>query len=159
MRKIFFLFSFLVLSLTIYAQGIVFSVEELPKYGLSMEHLDSLYKNGLPINDTIHPVFSQNYFDTVVDKSRLYLLQKIGDYFMANKLNWEPSVSCWNRLYLNTDGTIDFFIYHFMQPVDSIKEIEFKRLLNLFFKENKVTVKATQKYSICGQVIWKDKVN
>lgn len=156
MRKMIFLFSFLVLSAITYAQEKVFNVQELPQYGLSMQHLDSIYKNGLPVSDTIHPIFTQNYFDTVVEKLRLDLLQKLGGYFLENNLKWEPSVKCWNRMYFNTDGNIDYFVYHFITPITSTKEAEFKRLLNSFLTDYRITVITSQKFSVCGGVVWTD---
>jgi len=156
MKKIFFLAAVLFISVTIYGQGKIFSVEELVWHGLTMDHLDSIYKNGLPVSDPNHQVFSQNYYDNVVEKARIALLQKMGDYFKKNGLKWQSSVNCWNRMYFNLNGSIDYFVYHFIGKVDEKKENEFKKLLNIFFKENKLTVGAPEKFSLCGKVTWTD---
>jgi hypothetical protein len=145
MKKIIFLASVLFISVSMYGQGKTFSVEELVWHGLSMNHLDSIYKNGLPVSDPNHQVFSQNYYDNVVEKARIALLQKMGDYFEKNGLKWGNSVKCWNRIYFNSNGTIDYFVYHFIGKVDNNKENEFKKLLNRFNNDNKFPVVAKGK--------------
>ena len=156
MKKIVFLTSILFITITTYGQDKVFSVEELIWHGLTMDHLDSIYKNGLPVSDPNHQLFNQNYFENVVEKARIDLLQKMGDYFKKNGLKWEKSVKCWNRIYFNSNGSIDYFVYHFKDKIPDNKENEFKRLLNNFIKYNKVSINAPEKYSLCGTVSWTD---
>jgi hypothetical protein len=121
-----------------------------------MDHLDSIYKNGLPVSDPNHQVFSQSYFNNVVEKERIDLLQKMENYFKKNGFKWGNPVKCWNRIYFNPTGSIDYFVYHFMDKIPDNKENEFKRLLNSFIRNNKVSVNAPWKYSLCGTVSWTD---
>lgn len=147
---------FVFLSLTVFGQDRVYDAKELTKQSYSMQDLDSIYKNGLPINDTIHPLFTQEYFDSIVAIERIDLLKNMASYFNSHGLKWEPSVDIWTRIYCDTNGEIEYLFYHFLRPINSIKEKEFKRLANNFLQENKLSVQASQKFSICGQIKWID---
>lgn len=156
MKKIILLFVVLIASLTIYGQDRVFSVEELTRFGLSMQQLDSIYKNSLPASDSINPLFDQGYFDTVVEPARLLLLQQAGGYLSKNDFRWGEPVKLWNRIYVNADGSIDYFVYHLMSSIDPKQELELKKQLNAFLKGEKLPVKSSKKWSLCGGVVWKD---
>jgi hypothetical protein len=156
MKILLYLVSFLLTATTIFGQSKTYSVEELGWHGLTLNHLDSIYYNGIPGSDPRYQVFSQKYFENVVAKARIDLLQKIGDYFKKNNLKWGTEVKCWTRMYFNTDGTIEYFVYHFISKVDNNKEDNFKRLLDSFIKINKFSVIAKQKFSLCGGVTWTD---
>ena len=156
MKKITLLFFLFLCSISSYSQDKVLDVKELAKHSFSMQHLDSIYKNGLPVDDSIHPVFTQIYFDSVVDKAWNNLLQNMGKYFSKNGLKWDNPTKCWNRMYFSSTGDVDYFVYHFISPVDEKKEIEFKKVLNSFLKENKMPVAASRKFSLCRGVTWTD---
>jgi hypothetical protein len=146
----------LFISITIFGQDRVYDTKELTIQGYSMQNLDSIYKNGLPESDTLHPLFTKDYFDTIVSIERIDLLQKMASYLKKNGFKWEPSIRIWTRIYFDTNGEVDYFLYHFMKPIDSAKEKEFRQLANNFFMEYKIQVNSSQKFSLCGQVVWKD---
>ena len=156
MKVILYWVSFLLTATTAFGQNKTYSVEELSWHGLTLDHLDSIYYNGIPGSDPRYQVFSQNYYDNVVAKARIDLLQKIGDYFKKNNLKWGTPTACWTRMYFNTNGTIEYFVYHFKGKVDYKKEDDFKRLLDSFLKANKVSITSKQKFSLCGSVTWTD---
>jgi len=156
MKVILYLVSFLLTATTLLGQSKTYSVEELSWHGLTLDHLDSIYYNGIPGSDPRYQVFNQNYYENVVAKARIDFLQKIADYFKKNNLKWGTPATCWTRMYFNTNGTIEYFVYHFIGKVDYKKEDDFKRLLDSFLKVNKVSVISSQRFSLCGSVTWTD---
>jgi len=147
---------FIFLSLTVFCQDRVYDTKEHTKQGYTMQYLDSVYKNGLPINDTLHPLFNQVYFDSIVAKERVELLKNMAKDFNNHGFKWEPSINIWTRIYCDTMGEVNYLFYHFMQPIDSIKEKEFKVLSNNFLRKNKLAVSSPQKFSLCGRITWSD---
>lgn len=134
----------------------VYDAQELTEQAYSMDNLDSIYKNGLYVNDTLNHVFTQLYLDSVVLVERIKLFNNLSNYLKNNGFKWDSSINMWTSIYCDTNGDIDYFLYHFMRPVDKTKEIEFKRLVNKFLLENKISVTASQKFHICGHILFKD---
>ena len=157
MKKVIISVFFLFFATTIFAQDRVYDAGKLTKQGASMEDLDSIYKNGLPANDTLNPVFDQIYYDTIVAVERLELFNEMSRYFKKNGFKWDLSLKVWTRIYTDTNGNVDYLFYHFMRPVESSKEKAFIKQANNFLKEYKLPVKSTRKYSLCGQIIWEGK--
>jgi len=155
-RIVFILMAFIFLSLLGFGQDRVCEAKKMTKQGYTMQKLDSIYKNGLPVSDTLHPLFTQVYYDSIVAIERIELLKKMSNYFNNHNLKWKPSVNIWTRIYCDTTGEVNYLFYHFMRPIDSIKEKEFKVLANNFLRKNKLSVFSTQKFSLCGRITWKD---
>ena len=155
--KVFLLLVFHVLfSLVVLGQNRVYDAKELTTQAYTMQDLDSIYKNGLPANDTINPVFNKIYFDSIVAKERIQLLNDMANYFIKQGFKWEPSITIWTRIYCDTNGTVDYLFYHFMKPISSIKEKEFRLLSNNYVRDNKLSITASRKFSICGSMTWYD---
>ena len=157
MKIIFISVFLLVLSISTFAQDRVYDAGKTTKQGYLMDDLDSIYKNGLPVNDTLNPVFNQNYYDTIVAIERLELFNEMSRYFKKNSFKWESPINVWTRIYTDTNGNVDYLFYHFMRPVESSKEQDFIKHANDFLKEYKMPVKSSRKFSVCGQIKWEGK--
>ncbi|MFW6248751.1 MAG: hypothetical protein ACOC4J_03165 [Bacteroidota bacterium] len=156
MKTTIFAFILLLHSLVFYGQNRVYNIKDTTNEGLTMSDLDSIYKNGLSANDSTNPVFSHEAFDSIVKPERQKLLRNLRAHFDDNGFNWQPALMIWTRMYVDENGRIDYLLYHFITPINSIKEAEFRKTVNKFLMENKLNISAPVKFSICGRVVFKE---
>lgn len=87
-----------------------------------------------------------------IDAYRNYLLE-FGKFLGKNNFKWEETTKGWNRIYMQPDGTIDYFIYS-LKDIPAEKEKEFRRLLTLYVKEHKFGNIAPIKFAQCSSVMY-----
>lgn len=122
--------------------------EEAKQKGISPE-VDKIYKGALG---------DDGVFTTEEDKQRhiatyYNFLKGLGEYLNTNNFKWEDTTKGFNRIYMQPDGTIDYFLYSFKDlPAD--KEKEFNRLLNLYIKDHKFGSTAPVKFAQCSPVTY-----
>jgi len=139
-----------------FGQDKALTFQEAEKRGISIQHLDSIYKSA------IHDDVKLAVFKSAAEQEKLKaaynrLLQDLGSFLKANNFRWENQTRCFNRIYLNADGNIDYFLINF--PKDQItteKEKEFSRLLNLFIRDYKFALTANEKFAQCSPVKYSD---
>ena len=92
----------------------------------------------------------------------LKLLQDFGKFLALNQFKWPGAVKCFNRIYFNANGSIDYFLYDFttknVEPKDRLfpeKQAEFNRLLNLFIRDYKIALTAKTGFAQCSPVTYK----
>jgi hypothetical protein len=153
MKKISILFLLLIaLSTETMAQQKIMSILEAEKSGISIQKLDSLYKSAVHSNQDLA------VFKTPEDQARLQgayiqFFQKLGVFLSKNNFKWEQKTRCFNRIYMNNDGSIEYFIYNFNKDqISASKEKEFTNLLSLFIQENKFPISANEKFAQCSPI-------
>jgi len=80
-------------------------------------------------------------------------LKGLGEYLYNNNFKWESVTKGFNRIYMKPDGTIDYFLYVF-KDFSSEKQKEFDRLLNLYIKDHKFGITASEKFAQCSPVTY-----
>jgi len=136
-----------------FGQHLALTFQEAEKHGIIIKELDSLYLSA------VHVDTSQAVFKTAEEQSTMYqeyvkLLQDFGHFLKQNNFTWEKPTMCFNRIYFNNDGTIDYFIFNFRgktedKPTEE-KQKEFTRLLNLFINDYKISLTAKTKFAQCS---------
>jgi len=155
MKKFTFHLIAFLLTVTLYGQQHVFSLSDLEKQGISMKHLDSLYK-AVPSKDTIHPVFNQQYYDTIVHVAINEFIENINTYLLNHGFKWGLPVRCINRVYFNSSGKIDYFIYIFKGLIGNETDFTFKKLVSEFISNYKIQVIAPENFSFTIPVMYSD---
>jgi len=121
-----------------------------------MQHLDSLYKSAVH-TDVKLAVFKTKEDQAKLIKAYTQLLQDLGKFLKDNHFKWEVLTRGFNRIYLNANGKIDYFLYNFAKDqLTSAKEKEFSRLLNLFVKDYQFALTAQEKFAQCSSVKYLD---
>jgi hypothetical protein len=146
-----------------YGQHIALTFQDAEKQGISMKHLESIYKNALHV-DSSQAVFKTEKQQTEMQSAYTKLLQDYGKFLLDHNFNWEKQTRGFNRIYFNKDGTIDYFLYYFptnnLKPEDQLsaeKQAEFNRLLNLFIKDYKISMSATVNFAQCSPTVYMPK--
>jgi hypothetical protein len=134
----------------------VMTFQEAEKQGKSYQHLDSLYKSAIH-SDTSQAVFKSPAEQQILQKAYVGFLKELGGFLKANNFKWEKLTRCFNRIYINSDGTVDYFLYKFSKDqITEEKEREFERLLTIFLKDHKFSASAKVKFAQCSPVKYND---
>lgn len=130
--------------------------KEAEVLGKSFQHLDSLYKSAVHSNADL-AVFKSSGEQAELQKSYILLIKDLATFLKLKDFKWGKTTKCFNRIYFNPAGKIDYFLYNF--PKDQIapeKEKEFERLLNLFVKEYKFPLIANENFAQCSSIKYTD---
>lgn len=130
----------------------VLSVPEAKEKGI-FPKVDSIYTSAFDGRADHKAVFKkQEDIDRHIDAYYKFL-KEFGIFLHENKFTWEETTKGWNRIYMQPDGTIDYFIYS-LKDIPEEKEKEFKRLLGLFIKDHKFGNPAPVKFAQCSSVTY-----
>lgn len=130
---------------------------EAEKKGISFDSLNVIYKSANSLDST------KTVFKTeadMIDGSIAYqnLYDELGKYLKEKGFKWPFATTCFQRIYFNEEGTIDYYLYNFLgEPpyeVTADQEMKFKGILNEFIKNYKFPVKTNGKHSQCGTVVY-----
>lgn len=145
------------------AQHKALTIPDAEKQGLSISHLDSIYKGAVHV-DSSQAVFKTEAEQQAMGEAYMKLLQDFGKFLSANNFKWEKPTRGFNRIYFNSDGTIDYFLYNFQttnvkleDQLSQEKQTEFNKLLNLFIKGYKISLTAKTKFAQCSPTTYMPK--
>lgn len=159
-NTIFILAILLATCLQTFGQHLGLTFQEAQKQGIITQHFDSIYKSALHADTTL-AVFKTNEEQKAMQQEYIMLLQSIGKFLSANDFEWDKPTKCFHKIYFNSDGTIDYFLYNFTGKIDDRpseeKQKEFERLLNLFIKDYKISLTANTKFAQCGPATYQPK--
>jgi len=139
----------LFLSLKSFGQHLGMSIQEAQKKQIKIEELERNYKSAVATPPE-ESVFKSEELQDAYGK----LLEDLGKFLSKNNFKWEKKTKCFQRIYFNNDGTIDYFIFNFLgkdedKPTTE-KQAEFNRLLNLFIQDYKFALTAKVKFAQCS---------
>lgn len=130
----------------------VMSVPEAKEKGI-FPKVDSIYTSAFDGRADHKAVFKkQEDIDKHINAYHDYL-KGLGEFLHENNFKWDETTKGWNRIYMQPDGTIDYFIYS-LKDVSAEKEKEFRRLLALYIKVHKFGNTAPVKFAQCSSVTY-----
>jgi hypothetical protein len=150
----------LTISFQTFGQHLGLTFQNAEKQGISIKHLDSVYTSAVH-TDTSLAVFKTESEQEAMQQAYIKLLQDFGKFLSENNFNWEKPTKCFNRIYFNADGTIDYFLFNFLgkpedKPNENIEK-EFQRLLNVFISDYKFSLTAKTKFAQCSPTTYMPK--
>jgi hypothetical protein len=140
-----------------YGQHVALSIQDTEKHGISIQHLDSIYKNAVN-SDTTLAIFKTELEQEKLQQNYTKLLKDLASFLSKNNFKWEKKTPCFNKVYFSKDGAIDYFLYFFRgntedKPTET-KQKEFQHLLSLFIKDYKFALSANTKFTQCGGAVY-----
>jgi len=145
----------------IYGQQRGMTFQEAENAGIRISLLDSTFKSAVH-SDTTKAVFKTDKEQELMGNAYIKLLQDFGKHLNDNNFLWDKPTRCFNRVYFNSDGAIEYFLYNFIgkttneRPSKKQQE-DFKRLLNDFIKDYKLVIKADTKFAQCSPTTYMPK--
>lgn len=150
----------LIISFQTFGQHLGLTFQNAEKQGISIKHLDSVYTSAVHTNTSL-AVFKTESEQEAMQQAYIKLLQDFGKFLSENNFKWEKPTRCFNRIYFNADGTIDYFLFNFLgrpedKPSENIEK-EFQRLLNVFISDYKFPLTAKTKFAQCSPTTYMPK--
>lgn len=152
MRLFFVTCLFLLLIQNVSAQ-LALSVDDAEEQGINVETLDSIYLAGIGA-DTVLTAFKGQENDYI--KAYYALIHELGTYLNNNNFRWGGATRCFNRIYFQANGSIDYYLYRFDDPLSEQREEEFRRLLGAFIEGYQFSLQSSQNFSQCSPVNYRD---
>lgn len=150
----------LAVSVQSFGQQIALTFQEAEAKGIPIDKLDSIYRSAVNV-DTSLAVFKTEKEQEAMHQAYVKLLQDFGSFLYTNNFNWEKPTRCFNRIYFNENGTIDYFLYNFLgMPTDKLtneRQKVFNQLLNKFIINYKFELTSTVKFAQCSPVTYTPK--
>lgn len=123
--------------------------------GIRIEQLDNAYESALS-DDSTKAVFAgqeKEFYEGYVS-----MLQALGKHLTANNFKWDKTTRCFNRIYFNKDGEIDYFLFNFLPgQIEPDKEKEFEKHVSTFVQTYKFPISADKNFAQCSPVTYKPK--
>ncbi|NEM98577.1 hypothetical protein [Pontibacter burrus] len=157
MKKLLLTITFAALTIvSVLGQSRALTFQEAEKQGIPFQKLDSLYKSAIHSDATL-AVFKTPDQQTELQHAYVKLLQDLGTYLRDNNFKWETQVRGANRIYMQPDGRIDYFLFHFPEgQLTPEKEQQFTQLLNRFIRNYRFAITAPEKFAQCSAVRYSD---
>lgn len=149
------------ISLPAIAQHLGITFQKAEKQGIAYKYLDSIYKSAVH-TDTSLAVFKTEKEQEALQQAYIKLLNDFGVFLTTNEFFWDKPTYCFNRIYFNKDGSIDYFLFNFLGKGGDLpsteKQKEFQRLLNLFIQNYKFSLTSDTKFAQCSPTVYKPKI-
>ncbi|PZR37676.1 MAG: hypothetical protein DI538_11865 [Azospira oryzae] len=145
--------AFITVALSCCAQKMATTFKKAIDQGVSLQKLDSIYRPALS-SDSLHVFIGKEkeFFEGYT-----HLLKDLGGYLKKNNFNWSKNTRCFNRIYLNKEGQIDYFLFNFKPgEISTDKEVQFEKLLGVFIQTYQFPLKANSKFAQCSPVVYSD---
>lgn len=155
MRKGILLTAILLLPSYHYAQKIATTFQQaIKQHRLSIEELDRNYASALHA-DTTQAAFGEREKEFVEAYGKL--LADLSDFLKENNFFWGKTTRCFNRIYFNKDGRIDYFLFNFNPgQLSRKKEKQFERLVGLFILHYQFPMTCETRFAQCSPVKYGD---
>lgn len=154
MKKYGLLISILVFTILHSSAQIALSLDAAQNRGIEVESLDSLYKSGVH-SDPNQAVFAEEQNDYI--KSYYAMLHDLSEFLNTNEFRWGGITRCFNRIYFNENGTVDYYIYEFEEGQLSVeRQEEFEQLLNEFIVDYQFPLTKNVKFAQCSAANYRD---
>lgn len=145
----------------IFGQHLGITFQDAEKKGISVPKLEGEYKSAINFVDSSVAVFKTEVEQKKVSEAWFKLLKDFGKFLSDNNFKWEKPTRCFNKIYFNNNGAIDYFLYNFLGEKENIpsdeRQKEFNSLLNLFISNYKFPLTANVKFAQCGPITFKPK--
>lgn len=143
----------LILSYASFGQ-LAISLEEAQAQGINVTVLDSLYASGIH-SDSSKAVFGDQQQEYI--KAYYAMLHDLNAYLNQNDFRWGGQTRCFNRIYFDETGEIDYFLFNFEEgELDADRQEEFAQLLSEFIVEYKFSLSKNVKFAQCSPVNYRD---
>lgn len=153
MNKIFTYILFLLISHAGLSQKVM-TFSDAEKNGIRISNLDSIYLSAVH-SDSTKSVFHRNQEEFI--QSYQKMLQELGTFLKQNNFKWGKQTRCFNRIYFNKNGKVDYFVYKFSQgELTEEKEKQFQDLLLQFLQSYSFPLKSSSGFAQCSPVRYND---
>jgi len=153
MKQTVFAIIFFAFSLHSFGQGVAFPFEKANEHSILISELEQTYQSAIHTDTTLAVFKSKDQENTLVGAYQK-LVKDLHKFLKKNNFYWTKPTRCFQRIYFDKNGKIDYFIYDFKQEVPQDEKQEFDRLLNEFIQKYEFGAKAPVKFSQCSPIVY-----
>jgi hypothetical protein len=137
------------------AQHIADTFQQAEKTGHSMQHLDEIYPSALH-SDSTKAVFKGKEQGQFIGAYKTMLFD-LNSYLNKNGFSWDKPTRIFNRIYFQSDGSIDYYLVNLENTgISDEKAKQFIPLLNKFVAFYKIKITASTKFAQCSPVLYQN---
>ncbi|MCU0420961.1 MAG: hypothetical protein MUC38_15025 [Cyclobacteriaceae bacterium] len=124
---------FFVAALACHGQKLATTFQRAEQRGISIAHLDERYMSAVH-SDPSKAAFAGR--EQEVANAYRSLLSDLNTFLATNNFGWAVDTRCFNRIYFNANGTIDYFLFNFAPgAIEPAKERRFEQLVTAFVRD------------------------
>ncbi|MCF8217621.1 MAG: hypothetical protein K9I29_00440 [Bacteroidales bacterium] len=123
------------------------TIKEGREKGYSVSALDKKYVDAVNVNPD-SALFNDNSGEFI--QSWQTMLQDLGSYLQDHDFVWKKQTRCFNKVYFDKDGNIDYFLYNLNPQLDETQAEKFRMLLQDFIENYQLPVQGEKKFTQCG---------
>jgi hypothetical protein len=151
MRVIYFYALFLI-NIYSFSQPMAGRFQKAINSGIALEVLDSIYSSALH-DDSTKAVFhgkEKEFYAGYVS-----MLTELNSFLKKNDFFWSKKTRCFNRIYFNKEGKIDYFLFNFYpNQIEIEQESKFENLVSEFISTYQFPLTANRKFAQCSPVTY-----
>lgn len=148
--KVAFTITFLLIAVSLSGQQAL-SFQEAREIGIYPK-IEEEYKSAIHSDPDLAVFKTEEESKKLVD-SYVAFLKELGAFLSEQGYKWEESTHGFNRIYIESDGTIDYFIYD-LKKLDQEKIHQFQQLLQEYIGTHKFGITAPVKFAQCSPVTY-----
>lgn len=135
-----------------HGQKLATSFQRAEQRGISVSQLDEKYRSAVHA-DSSKAAFPGREQD--VAAAYRSLLTDLNAFLTANNFRWETNTRCFNRIYFDATGTIDYFLFNFApDAIEPAKEKRFEELVMAFVRDYRFPLTHTLPFAQCSPVTY-----
>lgn len=146
----------LLLHAQLFQKPYVETIDKAKTEGITIQQLDSLYRSAVHVDST-KAAFNTNEMADSLVRAYTNFLQGLGVYLKEHDFKWEQPTRCWNRIYFNRGGSVDYYLFDFKTAVSDEKIQRYKELFRQYVATHKIGITATVDFAQCSPVTYMDK--
>lgn len=114
--------------------------------------LDKEYKSAVH-SDVALAVFKSDEEQRTHIASYQKFLQGLSKHLKSNGFEWTTTTKCFNRIYFAKDGSIDYFLFDFLEDNVTVEQAEnFRHLVERYISDYRFPLTSKVKFAQCGPV-------
>lgn len=135
------------------AQTKVLSFDQAPTLEIDIQQLDEQYPPALgPGSEVVYKDQDQAFI-----KAYAGMLNQLNRFLNEKGFYWETPVRCFNRVYFNEKGTVDYYLFQFKTgTVSDVKQKQFAQLVEKFLNGYQFEMSHNKRFAQCSPVLYQD---
>ncbi len=121
------------------------------------QQIDKKYKSAIDASDKSKCVFKTSKEQDALMKAYQNFLMELGNYLSDPNFKWGQPTKCWNRIYFNKDGSVEYYVFNIKTEISDEKTEQYKALFRSFISTHKIAITATEGFAQCSPVTFIDK--
>ncbi len=142
----------LVWAVACHGQKLATTFQRAEQQGISISRLDDQYMAAVH-SDPSKAAFAEREQEVV--NAYRSLLTDLNLFLLRNNFGWAVDTRCFNRIYFNANGTIDYFLFQFAPgAIAPAKERQFERLVTAFIRDYQFPLTHALPFAQCSPVTY-----